>query len=129
MEPADLNTSANTNDDARLEALLRRAAPELSDHGFSARVLAALPAVTESHTPALSRRLVVCIVGAGAGCGLVLWRGVSGTELESGADRLGDALVNLGPSLADPLFTAALGVTLFSLVVAFRAELRHKLRS
>jgi len=41
LNPSD--PSANAGDDARLEALLSRATPELPDNGFSMRVMAALP--------------------------------------------------------------------------------------
>jgi DNA-binding transcriptional LysR family regulator len=41
MEPADMNPASP--EDARLEALLRDAAPPLPDEGFSRQVLAALP--------------------------------------------------------------------------------------
>lgn len=127
MEPANLNPTPDAKGDARLEAMLRGATPPLPDAGFSTRVLAALPARAQPRVP--WRRILFCLVGAAAGSGYALWRGVSGLDVETGADRLGNALANLGLSLSDPKFVAAMGVTLLSLAVAFRAELRDKLLS
>jgi hypothetical protein len=127
MEPEDVNLSPNVNDDAQLEALLRTAAPVLPDDGFPARVLAALPAAEAERIP--WRRIAFCLVGAAAGCGFALWRGVSWPGLQSGLEQFAAALVNAGPALADPLLGAALVVTTLSLLFAFRAELREKLMS
>jgi len=126
MESADLNSSANANDDARLEAMLRRASPALPDNGFSARVLAALPPEAEA-TP--WRRIAFCVAGAAAGCGFALWQGVSWPELQADAAQFSAKLANAGSALDNPMFGAALVVTALSLLVAFRTELREKLRS
>ena len=123
MEPADLNSPAN--EDPRLEAMLRSAAPNLPDDGFSTRVLAALPQAVEQRVS--WRRALFCVVGAGVGVSLALWQGVSWPELQSGIERFATTLANAGPSLANPMFAAALVVTLLSLLVAFQSELREKL--
>ena len=127
MEPANLNSLPSANDDARLEALLRRAAPTLPDNGFSARVLAALPATEEQHAP--WRRAVFCLVGAAAGCGLAFWRSGASPGLQSGLEQFGVNLADASLVFADPMVSAALVVTALSLLVAFRTELREKLLS
>ena len=124
MEPADLNSSPDANGDARLEALLRRATTPLDDDGFSARVLAALPAPVKPRVP--WQRILFCIAGALAGCGYAVWRGVSGPAFETGIARLGNTLADFGPSMTDPRFVTAMGVTVLSLALAFRTELREK---
>ena len=123
MEPADLNHPAN--DDARLEAMLRRAAPPLPDDGFSARVLAALPAPEAA--AALWRRIAFCLAGAAAGYGFALWRGAAWPDLQLELEQFATALVNATSTLADPLLGAALVVTALSLLFAFQSELRERL--
>src|SRR5471030_1048796 len=125
MEPADLNSPANANDDARLEALLRRDLPALPDRGFSARVLAALPETEQPRR--VWRRLVSCLIGAAAGAGFALWQGVSQPHFQSGAKQLSAALTAAGQALADPRIGAALVVALLSLLVASWNELRERL--
>ena len=124
MEPADLNSPANANDDARLEALLRRASP-LPDDGFSTRVLATLPEAKTENAPWL--RIAFCIAGAVAGCGFALWRGGSWLNLKSSAERFAAVFANAAPTLANPWMGVVLVVTVLSLLVVFRAELREKL--
>jgi len=72
---------------------------------------------------------VFCIVGAGVGIAFALAQGVSVTDLRSGTEQVGTALLSLAAVAGDPMFVAALGVTVVSLLVAFRAELRDKLLS
>lgn len=127
MEPADLNSSAHANDDARLATMLRAAAPVLPDDGFSTRVLAALPA------PHIERpqwgRIVFGAVGAAAGCGLAFGSGASWEDLQMGGGRIASAFLRAAPAFSDPMVAAALGVALLSLLVAFHRELRERLRS
>ena len=127
MEPSDLTPSSKMGDEAQLDALLRRAAPPLTDDGFSARVLAALPAAPEQRTS--WRRSIFCLVGALAGCGFAFWRGLAASDWEAGFERVATAFLNLGPAFADPLVGAALVVAVLSLGVAFWTELRENLRS
>ena len=114
-------------DDERLDKILRNGMPALPDAGFSNRVLAALPETPARQMP--WRRSIFCILGAVSGCGFAFWRGVSGPDLLAGMERIGVALVKLGPSIANPLFGAAVGTTMISLLVVFRAELRGRLLS
>ena len=128
MEPADLNSSTNANDDGtRLEAMLRGAAPALPDDGFSARVLAALPAAEEQRTP--WRRIAFCLGGAAAGCGVAFWRSGAGPGLQSSLEHFGVTMANACLVFTNPIVSAALVATALSLLVAFRTELREKLLS
>jgi hypothetical protein len=123
MEPANLNSP----DDAQIEALLRPTAPILPDGGFSTRVLAALP------PPVAARqswpRVAVCLAGAAAGLGFALWSLAALSGGPWNAKALADALVEAIGWLADPLLGGALLVAAFSLLFAFRLELRDKLIS
>jgi hypothetical protein len=121
-----MNSPAHPNDDARLEAMLRTAAPPLADRGFAARVLAALPPSEAEPTPISWRRIGFGAAGAVAGCGFMLWRGVSWPDLQSQLGQFEAVLANAGPRLADPMLVTALVVTGASLVFAFRAEVRER---
>ena len=127
MEPTDLNSPPNAHDDARLEAMLRRVTPALPDDGFSARMLAALPPAVESSGSRY--RAAFCVGGALVGLGFALWRGVSLPDLKFGFSQIQALTVNSFSIFADPLFIAALGLTLLSLLVAFQAQLRDRLLS
>jgi hypothetical protein len=112
MEPADLNPPAG--DDPQIEAWLRRPAPTLRDDGFSARVLASLPPAAKT----VSRpwyRIALCLTGAGLGCVVGFTQHVPWAE-------------SVAPlaMLADPLAIAALGVSILSVLFAFRTEVRER---
>jgi hypothetical protein len=139
MEPADLNSSHP--DDARLEAWLRAhsAAAPLPDDGFSARVLAALPARTQ---PALSanrfaarrtarRRLWLCLLGALAGMalGVTANRGASPTDIGHAFGALLPPLAAAFDRLATPSITLAAAATVVSLAVAYWPALVRLQRS
>jgi hypothetical protein len=125
MEPTDLNSSPDANDEARLTALLRPTSAPLPDDGFSARVVMALPPAGTG--PAPWRRIVFCLAGLAAGCGVVLWRGGSWITMQSGADRFVAAFGREAtPNLASPWLVSALVVATLSLVFAFRVELRDR---
>jgi hypothetical protein len=127
MESSNLNPS-DPDEEARLESLLRNAAPKLLDDGFSARVMAVLPpARTTASFP--WQRAGLCIGGALVGGAVVAFalgkQGPSATSAE-----IASALQNLGTALA-PLdqSTVALGVgmVLVSLVFVYWRELSAKL--
>ena len=120
-----MNPVPDANDDAHLEALLRRAATPVPDDGFSMRVLAALPPAAEPS--ALWSRAVFCLAGAAVGGGFAYWEGASWPGLRADFAQARTAFANVSPTLADPLFAAAVTVTLLSLLVAFRHELRDRL--
>jgi hypothetical protein len=126
MEPADLNSPPDASDDARLRALLRRQTAPLPDGGFSARVMAALP-VASTPSRAYSPRIWIYLAGALAGSGFAFWRAGSWGEIRAETIQ---AVSRLGAPLAtfnDPTFILALAVAAFSLLVAFRTEVRRML--
>jgi hypothetical protein len=100
-------------EDARLEALLRDAARPLPDDGFSRQVLAALP-------PRRQEKPWRAIAYGVAGAMLLLALGSSLLPNEG-------TLTGLVHTLADPMFAGAVIATMFSLLVAFWAELRERL--
>jgi hypothetical protein len=125
MEPHDLNSLPS--DDAQLEAWLRASSslPPIADHGFTARVIATLPAPAAQRS---TRRTWFCL--AGAFVGLV----VAGLKISSGPDFTAnvpaitpDAALAL-KQLADPSFLLAMGVTAASLMFAFWPDVRRLMR-
>ena len=124
MEPIDLNSPAPDTEAIRLAALLRDAAAQLPDDGFSARVLAALP--PPAAAPARGRRLAAAL-GATAGCVFVAWRGLAWSDVGAALARLALAVDHVAPALSPPQIFAALWVTAVSLIFAFWSELRRKL--
>ena len=100
-------------EEARLEALLRDAARPLPDDGFSRQVLAALPPRRQG----IPWRAIAYGV---AGATVLLALGVSLLRREG-------ALTDLVHTLADPMFAGAAVATMFSLIVAFWADLRERL--
>ncbi len=140
MEPADLNSSPP--DDARLEAWLRAhsAAAPLPDDGFSARVLAALPARThpalaadllaarraaDRRRRAVHRRLCLCLLGALAGTalGVMADHGASPADVGIAFSALLPPLTAAFDGLATPSIALAAAVTVASLVVVYWPEL------
>lgn len=114
-----MKSSDNAPDDARLEAMLRRAAPALRDDGFSARVVSVLPPARR----ASRSRLWLCAVGALAGIAIAWMGGASWTALQTGFSQLGNHVAELAPLATDSRIVAALLVTALSLAFAFwRAE-------
>ncbi len=121
MEPADLNPTPP--DDPALEAWLRSgtALPPLPDHGFSHRVLAALPP-----PPApVSSRVWACAVGAGAGLGVVALAMVKGDILLPALSAPNPLAEDLAHTVATPL---ALALAVLSLWFAFRHRWQRLLR-
>lgn len=116
MEPADLNSRAP--DDAQLERLLRHAAPPLTDDGFSARVVAALPA--SQPAPREWLRPALCLGGALAGVAIVWSQMESVGALRSETTQLLMHAANVSTAVLDPMVGLALLVTLGSLAFAFR---------
>jgi hypothetical protein len=128
MEPTDLNSSANPNDDAGLAAMLRHATNDLPDEVFTTRVLAALPPAKAGPAPGL--RIKLCLAGTIAGCAVVLWSGISWPGVQSDAERFAVAFGTTTIShLIDPWFVSAITMATVSLLFAFYAELRGKLLS
>jgi hypothetical protein len=120
MESRDLNP----HDEARLEAWLRASArlPDLADDGFSARVLAALPAAATRRLPRGRRRaLLLCTCATAAGAALTL-AGPAGLARLLAA--LGEALIGMAGAAATPAGAwVALG-TIGALALAYWGELR-----
>lgn len=116
MEPNDLKSPPP--DDAALEAWLRGSAslPPLPDHGFSGRVLAALPAPKRS-----MQRAWFCLAGAFVGTGVAAFQLLQGGSLPA----LDAALLDSLEQLSQPATGIALGVTFVSLGYVFWPELRR----
>ena len=123
MEPTDLNSPSDA--DRRLEALLRQAQPELPDHGFSTRVLAALP--REKTVGRMPSRLMLCTIGSVAGAVFAVGHGITPSELDAAADRLNESLASVAPLATNPGLLAALAITGASLLFAFRTGDRRAL--
>jgi anti-sigma factor RsiW len=121
MEPTDLKPIPP--DDAELEAWLRASAalPSVPDHGFTQRVLTALPARAARRS---AQRSWFCAGGALVGIVVAILGALSSGSLPASLPALEETM--LGPlarlSVAD--FGLALGVTLLSLSFAFRDRLR-----
>jgi anti-sigma factor RsiW len=112
MEPANLNPPPER--DPGLEALLRTAAPSISDDGFSARVLAALP---PKATPDRSR-VWWCVAGAVAGALFAILRGASWTNLQQGTLDLQRHAAEFAAVAENPWFLLALFLAVGSIVYA-----------
>jgi hypothetical protein len=119
MEPADLTPLSP--EDARLETLLgQNLDAPLSDAGFSARVLAALPA------PQRNRWLrwgpiAAPIAGALAGLAFALWQGArwndlaaTAAQLEQAAFLISDQLTDAGLILAVAIVAGLFAIEFFS---------------
>lgn len=107
MEANHMNPAAP--EDAEIEARLRQPCAPLSDDGFTARVLAALP--PRSAAPRQSPwRAVILIAGLIAGVAVAAFRIGSWAKLGQEWAPLRDALAQLAAPLADP--PAALGLAL-----------------
>jgi hypothetical protein len=116
MEPPDLNSPSD--DDRRLEARLQQAQPELPDHGFSTRVLLALPPRRSVRLG--QERIWVCAIGALTGLLVALSRGVSWSALADGLAQLQATEPKILAMLGDPMILLALAVTGLSLLFAFQ---------
>ena len=131
MESPDLNPRPAPPDDAALTAFLARAQPPLPDDGFSARVVAALPAPRRAPLPV---RPLLTAVAALAGAALS-WRQfaeVGGSQAVT--QQFNDVLDGLqlaanhtlGPTPTANLPAAlslAIGVSAVSLLYTFRHRL------
>ena len=124
MEPNDLKSPAP--DDTPLEAWLRAGSlqPPLSDDGFSARVLTALPPPKRRIPP----RLIVGVAGALAGLFVEAQPFLSGGTPLDRLPALDAALVQAFEPLAHPAIGLAIGVTLGTLVYVFWRDLRRFVR-
>jgi hypothetical protein len=111
--------------DADLERRLRRAMAPVDDAGFSARVVAALPA---SAAKRRNGRILFAAIGAVAGIAVAL-AALRDTPLPSAGDAVQDLVDALRPvsnALFQPAGLLALAVTAFSLAVAFWPSLRPR---
>jgi len=115
--------NALPDDDQRLKELLARVSPSLSDNGFSARVLAALPAKAAAQT--FPTRFAVCFIGALAGLALAWNKGVTPDALELAADQLRGSFTRVSPRLMDPAVLVAFAVASLSLLYAFKGDQRN----
>ena len=104
-------------EDSRLTGLLLP--PPLPDDGFSARVLAALPAPVPSSR--VSPRLWCCLGGTVAGLA-VAWSGAgSWSDLLGGWTRVECSVTALLAPLADPMLAVAAVAAALSLLFAFKS--------
>lgn len=117
MEPAHLNSPRA--EDAALAALLRSQSAEIPDDGFSARVLAALPAPAAHSTPRAGARWpwLAYLVGGGAGAAFAVSRASTWPNFLSGVEHLGRVSSAVLAALADPWLAVALTVTVLSIAV------------
>lgn len=120
MEPTNLNSPPPDE----LDALLRHAsrADPLPDHGFSARVLAALPPARASVRRRDPRRLVFCAIGGLAGIMVAILNSGSWSEISAGLTSTGPQLSQAFAQLTSPGFGLAVAVTLVSLAFVFRPQ-------
>lgn len=112
MEPAHLTPPSE--DDPRLEALLRQPVSPLPDHGFTARVLAALP---PPRAPRSQVRVLAAVAGGLAGLLVALLPLGPAADLTPAVATLGQALLALGTLCFDPTVLLAVGVASGSLVL------------
>jgi hypothetical protein len=132
MEPANLKP--DSPDDAPIEAWLRvnsTSAP-LPDDGFSARVLAALPAPAASPTGERTPSLRGWLCGGASLLGVIVAANFSGHDPAgaTAADQFAALLPPLqtaATSFADPTAWLALVVTGVSLAFVYRREIVTKL--
>jgi hypothetical protein len=112
--------------EAQLEAWLRmtRASAPPPDDGFSARVMAALPAGAAPHTPASVPRAILCGVAAAAGLVVTLQQRLSWTAVTAPLHDIGGTVLRLTDETMAGTGALVLAVTLASLVVAYWSELR-----
>jgi hypothetical protein len=124
MESTDLNHSSDdTQIDSWLRANARQAA--LPDDGFSARVLAALPAQTPVRRS--PRRTWLWLSGGAVGCVVAARTGGSASEIATQfATLVTESRAAFAP-LADPSLLLATVVTAGSLMVVYWRELTSKL--
>ncbi len=112
MEPEHLIPPSE--DDSRLEALLRQPASPLPDHGFTARVLAALP---PPRAPRSQARMLAAVAGGLAGLLVALLSLGPTPDLTPDVAMLGQALLALGTLCFDPTVMLAVGVAAGSMVL------------
>ena len=121
MEPNDLKPTPP--DDAQLEAWLRASAaqPSLPDDGFTQRVLTALPPPARQPS---ARRMWFCTGGALVGIIVAALGALRSGSRPGNLPALGDTIIAVLTQLSVPAFGLALGITLLSLLFAFRDRLR-----
>lgn len=112
MEPANLNP----NPDDELEAFLRLAPAPLADHGFSARVVAALPAPSRRH----SSRMWLCIAGGVTGSIVAVIRGASWRAVTESSDELRRAFASLSGLANEPWCVLAVVISVAAAIYVLR---------
>ena len=122
MEFSDLTPPHR--DDVRLHELFREIAP-LPDDGFSARVLAALPAPRSSRTPML--RAVAILIGAAAGLASSWQPLVALASHPPELELVRHSLAQLGGSLSDPHLLLGMALVATSMLYAFMTSARDRL--
>jgi len=111
MEPASLKTPLD--EDASLAAMMHSRAPEISDDGFSARVLAALP------PPRTAPARWPWVAYLGGGIAGAVFVAVRAALTRDAASQLANALGLILVTLADPWFELGLAIAALSLLIAF----------
>ena len=116
MEPSDLNFPSS--DDAQIEAWLRTSSrlPPLPDNGFSARVVAALPARRQN------RRAWLCAAGTVLGVAVAALGGAFSTDWSSVLPNWPSTGADMGRILFDPMLLCALVVAALSSLYALKSD-------
>jgi hypothetical protein len=116
MESSNLTPPSDREDE--LEALLRRPRASLPDDGFSARVMATLPANSRQNRS----RLWFVIIGGVAGVVFAVRRGASGKALQESVADLSHSFAAVGAVTANPWFWVALGIIALSMIYTLRSH-------
>jgi hypothetical protein len=122
MESANLNSSSPENNELETHYRALLSAAPLRDDGFSARVLAALPAAGERKFT-IKRRLF-CAAGLVAGVAVATTGAIGTGDLSTHLPSFGNALATAGTELLTAPVGLAFSLALFSLWFAFRDRMR-----
>lgn len=116
--------SPSSLDNARLDALLRDSATQLPDDGFSARVVASLPALRPKHRAFVRQGFTG--VGALAGTLIAIYGATRRPAVPVDFFEVSDELNRATQAFFDPRFGLALLVTVACLLFVFRPRWRFE---
>ena len=122
MEPTNLNSSSPENNELETHYRALLSAAPLRDDGFSARVLAALPAAGVRKFN--NKRRLFCAAGLVAGLAVATTGAISTGDFSANIPSLGHALASAGIELLTAPVVLAFSLALFSLWYAFRDRMR-----
>ncbi len=114
-----------SNEDEALTALLPADSRSLSDDGFTAQVLAALP---RRRQPAPRWPWFAYVGGTTAGTLFALWRGLAQADAPAGLSQLAESLRIVAVVLTGPWLLVSLVTVAFALVVAFTPSWLARMR-